>query len=138
MSWVRCRIPLRQISTEYRKISRVVVNPEEYTEVAQYPPIVPKLKIGEKKKEPEISLDLTVEERQIKQNINHYYGRRVISFNNTFMPYNGMGFVEHCTNTKFVPGELPSHYKSLDVGEVAEKIRPLVEDAILLEHDLLK
>lgn len=114
----------------------------EYTEYPEYPPIVDRCREAKKKREigdwsQAIQKCRTVEEKQMKLNMPKYYGWKCIVFNDTKIPYNSMPLIQHCTRTHF-KNSLPTYYDSIVVDSLVNEIQPLIEEAILFEHDVVK
>lgn len=87
---------------------------EEYTDEAQYPPILDlsydanKLRKVQSWHEKIKSLN-TIEEKLMELNMPRYYGYPCMMLNDRKFPYNSMPFIQYCTRTHFKEN-LPDFY----------------------------
>ncbi|KAJ8917191.1 hypothetical protein NQ315_012683 [Exocentrus adspersus] len=76
----------------------------------------------------------TVEEKQIKLNIQRYYGFRSHMLLEHLVPYNNLSLAQHVTKTHLiVQDSLPEYYKGVAVDELVDKVKAEVEEAVLIE-----
>lgn len=114
---------------------------DDYTETAEYPPILDMSLQGRKKREREslftkIKEINTVEEKQIALNMPRYYGWKSLMLRGDKIPYNAMPLVQCYTRSHFIPSEkLPESYADTEqiADDVAKEIKPQIEDAIAIE-----
>lgn len=123
-------------------VTRVIENPEEYSEKPEYPPILDLSYKAKKKREKERYHEEfkqvgTVEEKLIKINLPRYYGWKAVVLSESDIYYNALGMTKYVTRTdlKEVDG-LPEFYKKNDelVTKVVEKVKKEVEDVIGYEY----
>lgn len=129
-------------NTKRALATRVIENPEEYSDKPEYPPILDvsykaKRKRIKEKYHEEFKQVGTVEEKLIKINLPKYYGWKTLSLNENNPQYNALGMSQYITRTdlKEVDG-LPEFYKKNDEfgTKVAEKVKSEVEDVIGYEY----
>lgn len=140
MNLIKLERHLCRFSSHFRPASTLPST--EYTEYPEYPPIEDLSYEAKKKKEVEDWSDKvrkcrTVEEKQMKLNMRKYYGWRCIDLNDVLIPYNSLPLIQHLTRSCYKDA-LPKYYDNINVDTSAEELKPLIEDAILFEHDVLK
>lgn len=117
----------------------------EYSEKAEYPPIVENNVRVKKTQEvfkwhEKIKRISTIEEKLIEINIPRYYGYKCLMLNNRDYPYNTLPFFQYATNTEFVE---ESHApKSEEEAKIIENflslIKAEVQEAFEFELDVYK
>ncbi|XP_063709738.1 large ribosomal subunit protein mL65 [Culicoides brevitarsis] len=137
------RAALRFVQNTKRGLAtRVIENPEEYTEKPEYPPIVDisneaKKKRAKERYHEEYKQVGTVEEKVIKLNLPKYYGFQCVVLDQSEVLYDTLNFGQYITRTvKHETPELPEFYKKNDemVSKLAEKVKSEVEDVIGFEY----
>lgn len=122
--------------------TRVIENPEEYSEKPEYPPILDTSYEARKQRKKERYHEEykevgTVEEKLIKINLPKYYGWKSVILNETDIHYNSLGMSQYITRTDLkINDAMPEFYKKNDelVTKIAEKVKNEVEDVIGFEH----
>lgn len=128
-------------NTKRALATRVIENPEEYSEKPEYPPILDlsyeaKKKRARERYHEEFKEVGTVEEKLIKVNIPRYYGWKAVMLNEKGR-YNTLGMAQYVTRTDMKEvDKLPEFYTKNDefVAKVAEKVKSEVEDVIGYEY----
>lgn len=122
--------------------TRVIENPEEYTDKPVYPEILDlsyEAKRARKKQElyEEFKKVGTVEEKLIKINLPRYYGFQSLMLAEDYLPYNCLDFMRHVTRTDLIELEgLPEYYKqhAEAAKAVVERVKGDVQDIIGFEY----
>lgn len=125
--------------------TRVIENPEEYTDQPEYPEILdvsPDAKSlrAKRKYHEEYKEAQTIEEKLFKVNLPRFYGYKCVSLNEN-IPYDGLQLSQYCTRTDLKEVEvLPEFYKKNDevVIKLVEKIKKDIEDVVGFEFSAYK
>ncbi|KAL0271618.1 UNVERIFIED_CONTAM: hypothetical protein PYX00_008654 [Menopon gallinae] len=115
--------------------STSLITQDEYTEVAQYPRIIPEAELLRKDEidwHNKIKRQKTVEEKLFEINMPRYWGWKCLLLNEGEIPYNSLEFTKFITRTHLIEcKEFPTHQEHSErASELAGKLKAQVEDVL--------